>query len=114
MSGWRVFFWIAAVNNLVVGTIAFLAAAWGSPEAMGGVLIACFGIVYGMVARDPLRFAPVLWAGIVGKLMVVAMLGPRNWQAGGDPVVGAIVAGDLAFAIGFALFLWTHRKAARA
>lgn len=112
MSGWRTFFWVAAANNLAIGAVAFLDAAWGSPEAMGGVLIACFGIVYALVARDPARFAPVLWAGVVGKLLVVAMLGPRNWSDGGDPIVGTIVAADLAFALGFLLFLWRQRAAA--
>lgn len=114
MNRWRVFFWVAAANNLVIGAAALFDAAWGSPEAMGGVLIACFGIVYALVAREPLRFAPVLWAGAAGKLVVVVMLGPRNWQAEGDPVVGAIVAADLVFALGFVLFLWTHRAAAKA
>lgn len=107
---WKAFFWLAALFNLVIGTGAFLDANWGSPEATGGVLIFCFGIVYALVARDPARFAPVLIAGIVGKLAVVAMLGPPNWTDGGDPAIGAIVAGDLLFAIGFILFLARARK----
>lgn len=104
-SAWRTFFWLAASYNFVIGLLVFVAAAWGSAEAINGVLIFCFGIVYALMARDPQRFAPVLLAGIVGKAMVVAMLGPPNWWGGGDPTVGVIVAGDLFFASGFVLFL---------
>lgn len=104
-SVWRLFFWIAAAYNLVIGGGGFLGATWGSPDAIVAVLVACFGILYAFVARDPLRFAPVLIPGIIGKSMVVAMLGPPNWFAGGDPAVGAIVAGDLMFTLGFILFL---------
>ncbi|MBX7539589.1 hypothetical protein [Qipengyuania sphaerica] len=103
--GWAVFFWLSAAYNLVIGLGGFLDARWGSPEAIMSVLIFCFGIVYALVARDPLRFAPALIAGILGKVMVVLMLGPPNWAAGGDAAIGVIVAGDLLFAIGFALFL---------
>lgn len=106
---WRVFFWSAAAYNLVIGLGGFLNAAWASPEAIGSVLIFCFGIVYAIVARDPVRFGPMLAAGILGKGMVVAMLGPPNWGGGGDPVIGAIVAGDLAFALGFVAFLLRMR-----
>ena len=109
---WRLFFGIAAAFNLVIGLGGFLDAQWASPEAIGSVLIFCFGIIYALVARDPKRFAPTLIAGILGKGMVVAMLGPPNWFSGGDTMIGAIVAGDLLFALGFALFLWKSRKLA--
>lgn len=108
--GWRIFFWAAAAYNLVIGLGAFLDAAWGSPDAVGAVLIFGFGIIYALVARDPLRFAPALWAGIFGKGMVVAMLGPPNWFGGGDAAIGAIVAGDLLFALGFFAFLVRARS----
>ena len=110
-KGWRSFFWVASAFNLVVG-FAGMAQAEGDTQAMiVALLVACFGVVYALVARDPLRFAPVLIAGIIGKLGVVALLGPANWQAGGDPVIGAVVAGDLLFALGFAWFLLAMRKA---
>lgn len=104
-SGWRVFFWLAAGYNFVIGLGLFLEAAWASPEAVNGVLIVGFGIVYALVAREPKRFGPVLIAGILGKAMVVLMHGPPNWRAGGDPALGAIVAGDLLFTLGFVAFL---------
>ena len=109
-TGWRIFFWVAAGYNLVIGLGAFLNADWGSPDAVGAVLIFCFGIIYALVAREPKRFAPALLAGIIGKGMVVAMLGPPNWGEGGDPAIGAIVAGDLIFAVGFLIFLIRSRQ----
>ena len=110
LRSWRIFFIAAGAYNLVIGTAVFLASQWGSPAAINGVLIFCFGIVYALVAREPVRFAPALLAGILGKGMVVAMLGPPNWSGSGDAVVGAIVAGDLLFAIGFAAFLLRYRS----
>jgi hypothetical protein len=110
MSGWRLFLWIAAAYNLVIGLGAFLAAEWGSPGAVNGVLIFAFGLLYALVAREPKRFAPILLAGILGKAMVVLMLGPPNWSDGGNPAIGAIVAGDLLFVLGFAAFLIALRR----
>lgn len=110
MGGWRIFFWLAAAYNGVIGGAAFLAAEWGSAEAVNGVLIVGFGIIYALVARQPRRFAPVLVAGIFGKAMVVAMLGLPNWGAGGEPSLGAIVAGDLVFTLGFIVFLIALRR----
>lgn len=109
---WRGFFWLAAAYNFVIGLIMLSATPWASAEAINGVLIFCFGIVYALVARDPLRFAPALLAGVVGKGMVVAMLGPPNWFGGGDTSVGIIVVGDLMFALGFVLFLSRYRDLA--
>lgn len=110
--GWKAFFWAASLYNFAIGIGAFVAAPWGSPDAVSAALIVCFGIVYALVARDPMRFAPMLIAGLVGKAMVVLMVGLPNWRAGGDPALGAIVAGDLLFATGFALFLWRHARRA--
>ncbi|MEZ5680577.1 MAG: hypothetical protein R3E14_04695 [Erythrobacter sp.] len=112
LGRWRVFFWIAAVYNLLIGLGAFLDVPWGSAEAINGVLIFCFGIIYALVAREPERFAPVLVAGILGKAMVVAMLGPPNWFGEGGAAIGAIVFGDLVFALGFAAFLLKRRSLA--
>lgn len=109
---WRAFFWAAAVFNLLIGFGAFLDAPWASPQSINGVLIFCFGIIYALVARDPQRFGPTLIAGIVGKAMVVLMLGPPNWFGDGEVTIGAIVAGDLFFTIGFVTFLLRQRSIA--
>jgi amino acid permease len=111
-QGWKAFFWLAASYNFVIGLGSFLTARWGSPAAISAVLVACFGIVYALVGQDPLRYAPMLVAGIVGKVMVVLMVGVPNWQPGGDPALGAIVGGDLLFTIGFCVFLWRFARRA--
>ena len=110
LPGWKAFFLAASAYNLLIGLGAFLDARWGSSDAIGAVLIFCFGIVYALVARDPRRFAPTLIAGIIGKVMVVAMLAPQNWFGKGDGMIGLIVAGDLLFTIGFAWFLITEKR----
>jgi hypothetical protein len=43
---------------------------------------------------------------------VVLMVGLPNWKAGGDSSLGAIVAGDLIFMLGFVAFLWRVRRRA--
>lgn len=106
---WHLFFGFAAAFNFVIGGLGLLDPAAEPTMRIVSLLVFCFGILYALTAREPLRFAPALWAGVIGKLGVVAMLGPPNWQAGGDPLVGAVVVGDLLFALGFALFLWRYR-----
>ncbi len=106
-GGWRALFRVAAAFNFVVGALGML-----SPEAtidarIIGVLVFCFGIVYWQVAREPLRYAPILWAGVIGKLGVVGLLGPTVIGSEGDTVIVAILALDALFAIAFLAFLLT-------
>lgn len=109
--GWHAFFAAAAVFNFLIGGVGLIDPAADTNARIIGLLVFCFGILYALMARDPLRLAPALWAGVIGKLGVVAMLGPPNWRAGGDLVLGTVVAGDLLFALGFAAFLWRYRRA---
>ncbi len=107
-KGWRAFFWTATLFNLVIGIAGML-----SPEAtvdarIIGLLIFCFGVIYLLVARDPVRFAPVLWAGVIGKIGVVALLGPQAYGENGDMLVAGVLALDALFAIGFLAFLLTR------
>jgi len=102
-KGWRSFFWIATVFNFVIGLLAML-----SPEAtvdarIVGLLVFCMGIIYLLVAREPLRFAPVLWAGVIGKL-----LGPQAFGEGGDMLIAGVLSLDGLFALGFLAFLLTR------
>ena len=106
--GWRAFFWAACVYNLVIGALGML-----SPEATVDarivcLLVLCFGIVYLLVARDPRRFAPTLWAGLIGKAGVVGLLGPAAFAPGGEPLIAGILIGDALFALGFLVFLLTR------
>lgn len=108
-KGWHVFFWIAAAFNFVIGLAGFAGESEGTMELIVSLLVFSFGIFYAFMARDPLRFAPALWMGVVGKLGVVFLLGIPTWTSGDDPLVGAVVAGDLVFALGFLWFLASHR-----
>lgn len=106
--GWRNFFWIATIFNFVIGLAGML-----SPEAtidarIIGLLVFCMGVIYLLVAREPLRFAPVLWAGVIGKIGVVALLGPQVFGDGGDPIIAGVLVLDGLFALGFLAFLLTR------
>ena len=103
---WTAFFWAAAAFNLIIGMGAMI-----SPEATVdartvGILVFGFGIVYIQVARDPLRFAPVLWAGVLGKLGVVGLIGPTAFTGSGSRLVSGVLVLDALFALGFLAFLF--------
>ena len=105
-GSWIWFFRIAALFNLLIGAGGML-----SPEAtvdarIVGLLVLCFGIVYYFVSRDPLRYASMLWAGVIGKVGVVALLAPEAFGAGGQPLIAGILIGDMLFALGFLAFLF--------
>lgn len=104
---WRAFFWVAALFNFVIGIAGMLSAESSVDARIIGLLVLCFGIIYLLVARDPRRFAPALWAGVIGKVGVVALLGPVAYGPGGDPLVAGVLVGDAAFALGFLAFLFT-------
>ena len=80
---------------------------------LSGVLIAGFGIVYALVALQPVRMKPVVWAGVFGKGGVLALALPPFFrgEVGLDAVVLSL--GDLAFTIGFLVFLFTFRPKAK-
>ncbi len=106
-SAWRGFFWAACVFALTVGGIAMLSPAATLDSRIVGVLIFAFGIVYLAVARDPARFAPVLWAGVIGKIGFIALIAPELLDGSANLVIGAALAVDAVFAAGFLWFLLT-------
>lgn len=108
-SVWRAFFWAACAFNLVIGALGMLAPDASVDGRIIGLLVLCFGIVYLLVARDPVRFAPALWAGVVGKFGVVGLLAPAAFGEGGDPLLAGILVGDTLFALGFLAFLLTRK-----
>lgn len=109
-SGWRAFFWAACAYNLVIGALGMIAPDASTDGRIIGLLVLCFGIIYLLVARDPLRFAPTLWAGLIGKFGVVGLLGPGAFAQGGDRMIAGIIVGDALFALGFLVFVLTHRS----
>ena len=103
--GWTWFFWAAAIFNFAIGVAGMFAATPSVDSRVIGILVFGFGIVYALVARDPARFAPCLWAGIFGKVGVVALLGPGSFGAAGSALISAVLVADALFAAGFLLFL---------
>ena len=122
MSGWRLFFVAAAIFNLLAGAPLLIAPA-EMQSALGvvppddllfhrlaGLLILCFGGVYLFVANDLMRYRPLIWLGVAGKGGVVALFA-EAWMAGRLPFQPfAVSFGDLAFVVGFLIFLLTSGK----
>lgn len=105
MEFWPVVFWVAAAYNLVIGAGGMLQAGAPREGRVIGLLVLCFGIVYAFVATDPSRFAPVVWAGVVGKAGVVLLMGPAARGSDAPRGLGWILAGDAVFLLLFLAFL---------
>lgn len=110
--GWRIFFWIAATFNFVIGLAGMLVPESTIDGRTIGLLVFAFGLVYLIVATDPLRYGRVLWAGVLGKVGVVALLGPHEFSGEGSSLIATVLAGDALFAFGFLVFLFTRTDAA--
>ena len=106
--GWRIFFWVAAAFNFVIGLAGMLVPESTIDGRTIGLLVFAFGLVYFIVASDPVRYGRVLWAGVLGKVGVVALLGPREFAGEGGSLIAAVLAGDALFAFGFLVFLFTR------
>lgn len=104
-TGWRIFLWLAALFNFVVGIAGMTMVGATPDDRVIGLLVVCFGIVYVIVARDARRFSPVLWAGVIGKAGIVVMLLPGALAASDDATLLGVLAADALFAIGFLVFL---------
>ena len=117
MKDWQILFWAAAFFNLAIGVPLYI-----SPEMMvsltgtvemadpalmkvTGALIICLGIVYAIVGGDPVRYRPVIWAGLLGKLGIAFVYLP-DWYRGTIPLATAIVAlCDMGFIAAFLYIL---------
>ncbi|MFN5760108.1 MAG: hypothetical protein ACK440_11020 [Sphingomonadaceae bacterium] len=108
--GWVWMLRAAAVYNLLVALPQLLASATPSSDRIVSLLVGCFGLIYALVSWQPHRFAPMLWAGIIGKLGILVILGPDVLQGRGAPGAAPILAGDLLFTLGFLAFLWRHHR----
>ena len=105
---WRLFFWVAAIFNFVIGLAGMLSPESTLDARIVGLLVFSFGVIYALVARDPRRFGPALWAGVIGKIGVVALLGPGQLGEGGSALLLGILGLDAFFALGFLAFLLTR------
>lgn len=105
MGKWSVMLGAAAVYNLVVALPGLFAAGASTSERVVALLVACFGLLYALISRNPLRLAPALWAGIVGKIGVVTLMWPEVAGGRAVPGTGLILAGDALFTLLFLVFL---------
>ena len=107
-TNWQKFFYTAAVFNFLIGLAGMLVPEATVDARIIGVMVFGFGIIYWLVARDPERFGATLWAGVIGKLGVVGLLGPKTYLGNGEPLVIVILTFDLLFALGFLFYLFNH------
>ena len=117
MKRWQLLFAVSAVFNWGVGLMLLFApgtfvATIGYPAPsdflfvrVSGLLIACLGVCYALIAWAPLRMRPLALLGAVGKIGAVTLFG-AYWIAGVLPFPGfALAFGDLGFAAAFLAFL---------
>ena len=109
----------AGVYNIVWGawTVLFPDAFWSLigmaapnyPELWQclGMIVGVYGVAYWIAASDPIRHWPVVFAGLLGKV-----LGPIGFLAGRFPWKFGLVnlTNDLIWWIPFSLILWTAYK----
>lgn len=112
MRKWSVMLWAAAAYNLAVALPGLFAPGAAVNDRIVALLVGCFGLAYALVARAPARLAPVLWAGVVGKIGVVALMAPEVANGRTPPGTGAILAGDAFFTLLFLVFLLGRRQRA--
>lgn len=112
MRFWTVVLWAAAAFNMLVAVPSFFLTGAGVTDRIVALLVGCFGLVYAMVARAPQQLGQVLWAGVIGKLGVVALMLPEVQAGRAVPGTGWILLGDTIFTALFVMFLLRGRKPA--
>ena len=105
MRRWSLMLGAAAAYTLVVAVPGLLDPGAPVSSRLVALLVGCFGLLYALVARDPARLAPALWAGVVGKIGVVALMIPEVGAGRAAPGTAAILAGDALFTVLFLAFL---------
>jgi hypothetical protein len=108
---WQAFIAAAALYNLVIGLPGLFGAGASTDARLISLFVCCFGLLYGLVARDPVRLGPALWAGVAGKLGVIALMAPAVRAGAAVPGLGWVLAGDALFTAGFLAFLRRRRAA---
>jgi hypothetical protein len=94
--------WAAAAFNLAIGLPGLTKSEASLEGRLVALLVAAFGLLYAIAASDPPRFALVLWAGVAGKLGVIALLAPAVARGQVPKATGVLLVGDALFT---ALFL---------
>lgn len=110
-KGWSWMLWAAAAYNWLVSLPVLLNTGLTENDKVSAVLVAGFGLLYAITASNPARFAPALWAGVLGKLGLVVLLAPSITAGTAAPGTAPVLAGDLLFTAAFlALLLGPARR----
>jgi len=117
MRGWKIFFALAALNNLAVGAALLIGAEWfvgavgvtgaGATYLVGfaGLVIAVFGVGYGLAALDPIANRALIVVGALGKAGAVVL---TSWHAMAGHIAASVYLAtmtDLVWALIFVVFL---------
>jgi len=113
MRFWQAVLFGAAGYNLVVGVGGLVDPVATTDARIVSLLVACFGVVYALVGTDIARFKPMLWAGVIGKLGVIAIVGPEVASGVRPAIFGPVLAGDALFTIAFLWLLLTSQVQGR-
>jgi hypothetical protein len=70
-----------------------------------GLLVACFGIIYTMIAENLERYRPQVWVAVVGKAGVFAIFAHAMAQGTAPTRAVGLAVGDLLFGLAFLAFL---------
>ena len=123
MRVWRLFFVVAALNNLGIGAMMLIGAdraaaqigvsgpAAGYMVGFGGLLVAVFGVAYGLVAYRPLPNRNLVVVGALGKSAAIVL---ASWHAMQNHIpqnTYLLAMGDLVFVLIFCIFLAQTRNA---
>ena len=111
MRFWTIVLWAAAAFNMLVAVPSFFLPGAAVSDRIVALLVGCFGLVYAQVARAPQQLGQVLWAGVIGKLGVVALMLPGVQAGRALPGTGWILLGDMTFTVLFVVFLLRGRQA---
>ncbi len=108
---WSWMLWAAAAYNLIVTVPALLGPDTAQGDRVTAVLVASFGVLYALIARAPALYGRMLWAGVLGKAGILAILLPAILDGRAPGATGYVLAGDALFTIGFlALLLGPQRR----
>ena len=106
MAVWSIILGVAAAYNFVIGAGSLLQPGAAREGRVIGLLVVAFGVIYAIAPLDPQRFGPMLWAGILGKAGVIALMLPAARASDAPRALGWILAGDAIFAALFLAFLF--------
>ncbi len=111
--GWVWMLRAAAAYNILVALPALFAPATSDSDRIVSLLVGCFGLVYAMIARAPDRLGSVLWAGVIGKIGVLAIMVPAVMAGRLSLAIVPILVGDALFTLAFIAFLRAFRPLSR-